>query len=106
MKNNQITLPLTVMHFMNELMSNEKIEKIILFGSRAVKDNDERADVDIAISGQKLIKQDIIQLRDKAYRAKSLYWICIVHLDLTPLTLKDRIIKQGVVLYEHAQSKG
>ena len=101
MKNIQITLPSTVRQFIKDLISHEKVEKIILFGSRAVKDNDERADVDIAVSGQRLIKQDIIRLRDKAYHARSLYWICLVHLESTPLPLKNRIVKQGVVLYEH-----
>ncbi|MBC8526232.1 MAG: nucleotidyltransferase domain-containing protein [Candidatus Cloacimonetes bacterium] len=101
MKNIQITLPSTVRQFMDGLISHEKVEKIILFGSRAVKDNDERADVDIAVSGRRLIKRDIIRLRDKAYHARSLYWICLVHLESTPAPLKNRIIKQGVMLYEH-----
>jgi len=101
MKKIKITLPLTVRRFMNELIRHEKVERVILFGSRAVKDNDERADVDIAISGQRLMRSDIIRLRDKAYHTRSLYWICLVHLESTPLPLRNRIIEQGVVLYEY-----
>ncbi len=101
-KNNKIMLPSSVNRFIKILVDHEKIAKIILFGSRVFNDNDDRADVDIAISGSRLTKRDIIYLRDKAYRARSLYWICLVHLDSTPIPLKNRIIKQGVVLYEHS----
>jgi len=101
MEKYKINLPLTVKKFMDELTHHDKVERLILFGSRAIKDNDERADVDIAVSGYCLMKNDIIRLRDKAYHARSLYWICLVHLETTPLPLRKRIIEQGVVIYEN-----
>lgn len=79
------------------------VERIVLFGSRAVGDNSPRADIDLAISAPTLTRWQFAELRVDAFETLTLYWISLVHLEQTPDTLCERIEKQGKTLYEHQE---
>lgn len=92
-------IPTSAQSFIRHLSSLPQIEQIILFGSRAVGDNDPRADIDLAVSAPNLSRWQFAKLRIEAFEARTLYWISLVHLEQTPNILRKRINQQGVVLY-------
>ncbi|POO55074.1 hypothetical protein CTT39_17410 [Agrobacterium rosae] len=81
-----------------------KVERIILFGSRAVGDHDERSDVDLAIAAPDLSRHELAFLRDKITHGRTLYKIMVTRLEGMPATLQDRVIKQGVVIYDRTET--
>ena len=101
----KVTLPKSVLNFIEWLENLPDVQQMILFGSRAVGDNDERADVDLAISAHSLDRKKFARLRVEAYETRTLYWISLMHLEQTPNVLRKRIIEQGVVIYERKKAK-
>ena len=97
-------LPKSVLSFLHTLAQHPNINRIVLFGSRAIGDHDQRADVDVAISAPTLKRGEFARLREAAYEARTLYWITLVHLELTPKALRQRIMTQGVTLYEREKT--
>ena len=98
-------VPNTALLFLQELARLDSVEAIILFGSRAVGDHEERSDLDIAVCGSAISKLEWARLRDAAYFARTLYWISLVHFDRNPPALQQRILETGVILYEHKKSR-
>lgn len=87
--------------FYNKLISQNIVEEIWLFGSRARGDNQDRADIDLAISAPNATNYDWLMLQEIIDEADTLLTIDCVRLDkLTNLSsLKSAIIKQGIKLY-------
>lgn len=77
-----------------------EVEQIILFGSRAVGDHDERSDFDIAISAPGLSKLDLARLRHEVAHAETLYKISVTPLETMPKKLATRVLSQGIIIYE------
>ncbi len=100
MMQNTKNIPESVIRFLRALVVSPLIKRIILFGSRAVGDNDSRADVDIAISAPTFGRMQFARLRVAAYEAQTLYWVSLIHLEETPETLRKRIEQQGVTIHE------
>ncbi len=99
-------IPPTVTSFISRFVEAPCVERIILFGSRAVGDNEDRADVDLAISAPTLSRIEFSTLRIAAFDARSLYWISLVHFEQTANRLRERIINQGVLIYERKETSG
>jgi hypothetical protein len=99
-------IPLAARSFIERLAALPQVERIVLFGSRAVGDNEPRADIDLAISAPGLTRGQFAELRVKAFESPCLYWLSLVHWERTPDTLKERISQQGRVLYEHETATG
>lgn len=99
-------IPPSVYSFISQLVETLCVERILLFGSRAAGDNEERADVDLAISAPTLSRIEFSTLRIAAFEARSLYWISLVHLEKTAELLRERIINQGVLIYERKKTAG
>ena len=73
-----------------------EIQKIILFGSRARGDNDERSDIDIAVSGGDFLNF----YADVQEDFPSLLSFDIVNLDKKiSIELQNEIKRDGVLLY-------
>ena len=72
---------------------------MILFGSRAFGDHDERSDIDLAVCGRLITREDWTEIRESAYNANSLYWINLVHFDRNPPKLQERILTTGIKIY-------
>ena len=104
--NNALNLPQSVLGFLATIAADPRIERIAIFGSRAVGDNDDRADCDVALYAPKLTRTQFARLRINALETRSLYWISLVHFDHTPETLRERIADQGVTIYERTKASG
>jgi uncharacterized protein len=102
----QHCLPDSVIGPLGFLTSIPEVISIILFGSRAVGDHDERSDVDIAISAPTLSRRSLVQLRDAIGQSRTLFKISVSVLERMPPNLKNRVVSQGVYLYERAQTEG
>jgi predicted nucleotidyltransferase len=77
------------------------VEKVILFGSRARGDHDERSDVDLAIQGRDLSNRDWLELSMTIQDdLDSLLFFDVVKLEGAPGNLALRIQNEGEVLYE------
>jgi len=72
-------------------------DKIVLFGSRAGGANRRLSDFDIALFG----KVDLSRIKAELEEAQTLLKIDLVSFDaLTNKNLKNKILEEGVVLYE------
>lgn len=93
-------LPERVIKDITTFAGEHNIDKIILFGSRARKDNTDRSDIDIATSGGDF-DAFYWSVKDKVY---SLLTFDIVDLDSgISDELKKEIEKDGVTIYEKAR---
>ncbi len=77
-------IPESAWRFLADLAEHPAISSMILFGSRAFGDHDERSDVDVAIRGPQITRTEWARIREAAYHANSLYWITVVHYDRNP----------------------
>lgn len=102
--NRAISLPASVDRFIARLTTKSQIEQIAIFGSRAVGDNDDRADCDVALYAPELSRAEFARLRVEASETRSLYWISLVHFDRTPEPLRERIRNQGITIYDRTEA--
>lgn len=99
-------IPESAVDVIKMITQTHTVERIILFGSRAIGDHDERSDIDIAIFAPNLTRADLSLLRDRIYQGRTLYRISISSLESMPQDLSMRVIKQGVVIYERSETIG
>lgn len=82
----------------NIFKSFEELEKVVLFGSRARKDNKEYSDIDLAIYG---ISENKYRIIDKIDDIDTLYSFDVIIIsENTSETLLSQIKKDGCVIYE------
>ncbi len=88
--------------FYNDLISQVVVEEIWLFGSRARNDNQDRADIDLAIVCPNATINDWLKLQEIIDNADTLLKIDCIRLDELDdsSNLKLSIIREGVKLYE------
>lgn len=88
--------------FYKKLTSLPFIEKILLFGSRARKDNRPRADIDLAIYCPNASFEDWDTIQKIIETADTLLKIDCIRLDelKNSSEIKQAILKQGIKLYE------
>lgn len=92
-------LPDRILNDISLFAKNNKIEKIILFGSRAKGTHTERSDIDIAVIGGDF-NSFYWDIKEKTH---SLLSFDVVDFDLgVSDELKYEIEKNGVVIYEKA----
>lgn len=93
----------SVHRLLSDLCDRWPIERIILFGSRAVGDHDPRSDVDLAVSAPALSKQQWIFVQDFISESDTLFKVAVSSLDGMPPSLREQVLMQGVVIYDVAQ---
>jgi uncharacterized protein len=98
------SIPKSAAAALRHLTESPKVVLVLLFGSRAVGDQDDRSDVDVAFSAPELSKGDLALIRDKIELSRSLYKISISHLERMPVELREHVLRQGVVLYEQSKA--
>jgi len=93
----QYNIPDRVRRELTKIAQDHRIEKIILFGSRARGTQRERSDIDIAVSGGD-VDGFYWDIKEKTH---SLLMFDVVDLN-QPITdaLRKEITKDGVILYE------
>ncbi|GIX42899.1 MAG: hypothetical protein KatS3mg129_2632 [Leptospiraceae bacterium] len=78
-------------------------EKIILFGSRARGNNKPNSDIDIALD----INLDFRKkrkLKERIDQISGLYSVDLIFLQDTTDNFKEKILKEGIILYEKNRS--
>lgn len=83
--------------------SNSKIEKAILYGSRAKGNHKEFSDVDITLTGEGLSQTDLIRLHT-LFSDSSLPYIFDLSIfsKIKNLQLIDHIERRGIVIYQRS----
>ena len=76
-----------------------KLEKVILFGSRARGDNRERSDIDLAIAGELANCIEFSLAAEEEISTLLMFDFAIIDKTLSP-ELQAAIEKDGVILYE------
>jgi predicted nucleotidyltransferase len=87
---------------LDALKSCEEIEKIILFGSRAIGDHWPRSDVDLAIVAPGADTAGWMAICDAAEEAETLIPIDLVRYEETSGAFRAAIDRHGKVIYERA----
>ncbi|MBF0194625.1 MAG: nucleotidyltransferase domain-containing protein [Magnetococcales bacterium] len=80
------------------------VEKVILYGSRARGDHEERSDIDLAVLCPNATKKQWTEIWFYIDEAPTLYSIDIVRLDEVNRELQENVKNEGVVLYERSKS--
>lgn len=96
-------LPRSVVAFIDELKARPEVVRLAIFGSRAVGDNAERADVDLAVYAPSVSRRQFARIRVDAYEANTAYWVSPVHYDRMLPELQVRVDQQGVVIYARGE---
>jgi uncharacterized protein len=88
------------------LLNVPEVQKVILFGSRAIGDHEDRSDFDIAVSAPNMPKTSWSYLRDAVGQSRTLYKVSVSLIEVMPDRLKASVFSQGVVLYERKETHG
>ncbi|MBF0444789.1 MAG: nucleotidyltransferase domain-containing protein [Magnetococcales bacterium] len=78
------------------------VEKVILYGSRARGDHEERSDIDLAVLCPNAKEKQWTEIWLYIEDAPTLYSIDIVRLDEVNRELQENVAREGVVLYERS----
>jgi len=81
------------------------VDKIMLFGSRAGGQHDDRADIDLAVLCPRADLEEWTTIWDIVDEAPTLLSIDLVRLDEADEELRRAIEQQGVVLYERPHDR-
>jgi predicted nucleotidyltransferase len=77
-----------------------EVERILLFGSRAKGDAEPRSDIDIAVSCPTASRRTWLEICRVAEEAETLLKIDVVRLEEAGPDFRERIDREGKVLYE------
>ncbi|MDX1655779.1 MAG: nucleotidyltransferase domain-containing protein [Candidatus Competibacteraceae bacterium] len=94
------TLPVGVRRALDRLADDPAVERIVLYGSRARGDHESRSDVDLAIAAPKADDRHWLQLVFDLEEADTLLAINPVRLEEVSADFRERILREGRVLYE------
>ena len=90
--------------FIEALAVNPLVDAVILFGSRAVGDEDKRSDVDLAVCGAGISHVEWAKICLQAEEAQTLYKFTLVHFEYNPNELRRRILTTGVMVYDRLKA--
>lgn len=94
--------PISVIRLLEGLCERWPVERIIVFGSRAVGDHDARSDFDLAISASRLSRREWIFLQDYVSQGDTLFKVAVTLLNDMPGALRNQVLSQGEVIYDFA----
>ncbi len=95
----KVNIPDSLINELEKIFKScEEIKKVVLFGSRARKDNRENSDIDIAIYSTNKQNSKIYSMFDEI---NTLYSFDIVFISSdTSINLVNQIKKDGCIIYE------
>ena len=77
------------------------VERVILYGSRARGDEEERSDIDLAVVGSRISRDEWREMQDYVEeKARTLLFIGVVRLENVSQKLRENIQREGITLYE------
>ena len=80
-----------------------KIDKIILFGSRSIGDNEEKSDIDLAFVAPNITREEWTKLTfDLEEELDTLLFLDVIRYEDAPAELKNEINENGKILYSAA----
>jgi predicted nucleotidyltransferase len=79
-----------------------EVHRIILFGSRAGGDADERSDIDLAIEAPQASQKRWLQLLLLLDDLDTLLSLDVIRLEDASALLRERVMEEGKVLYERS----
>lgn len=93
-----------IAHLVDQLTGAADLQRIVLFGSRARGDAEDRSDIDLAIEAPRLTREEWFQLMDCVEAAETLLPIQVIRFEEASPHLQDEINREGVVLYERSSN--
>ena len=93
-------LPKEVIEFLHDTARIGTVERIIVFGSRAIGDYETYSDLDLAIDAPTIRRMDWLKLKEfAAYDLRTVIRVSLVHFSSNPNKLKERITETGKIIY-------
>jgi len=97
-------IPPSVVNLLSKWVEYPEINFILIFGSRALGDAEARSDIDISISAPSISLNKWLQIKKMAEEANTLLWITVVNFEYSPIELRKRNLKEGVIVYERKKT--
>lgn len=92
-------IPPIVNSLVEQLSALPKVQKVILFGSRARGDNFPRSDIDLAVETSHADYREWSAIEEIIEETPSLLEFDLIRLDKAPDYLKEEILREGITLY-------
>lgn len=90
----------TVISFLLTIAKVDSVNKIIVFGSRALGDYEKYSDLDLAVDAPGMTKFEWLKLKETAiYDLNTFIKVSLVFYSTNPDKLKDRINQTGKIIY-------
>ena len=90
-----------VISFILTIAEKDSVNRIIVFGSRALGDYEKYSDLDLAIDAPEITKYEWLKLKEFAiYDLNAFIKVSLVHYSSNPYKLKERINQTGKIIYE------
>jgi len=90
-----------------EVSARPEVQRVILFGSRARGDHQERSDIDLAIAAPTATHSQWAQLHwELTEEADTLLEVDVVRLEEVEPRLQERILRDGKVIHDRGASTG
>ena len=88
--------------FFGQITALPFVDRVMLFGSRARGDHDDRSDIDIAVFCDEASDDEWLQLLDflGEERIDTLRKVDCVRFDQCNAALRENVLTEGVILYE------
>lgn len=91
----------TIISFLTTIARQGSVNKIIVFGSRALGDYEKYSDLDLAVDAPEMTKYEWLKLKEFAiYDLNTFIKVSLVHYSTNPDKLKNRINQTGKIIYE------
>lgn len=87
-------------HLVGLLSARPEVEQVILFGSRARGDAEERSDIDLAIVAPAALSRQWLDITFLLEQADTLLPIDVVRWEEAAAPLREKILAEGEILYE------
>jgi len=84
------------------IKSVPEVERVILFGSRARGDEEDRSDIDIAVKAPHATQRQWLDIVREIEELNTLLSIDLIKIDEASSALKKSISREGIVLYERS----
>jgi uncharacterized protein len=95
--------PVVLEEIVRSLAALPEVRRVILFGSRARGDAEERSDIDLAVAAPRATKRQWLEIVRRVEESETLLTLQLVRMEEISEELIDRIESEGEVLYDRPQ---